>query len=145
MSDIAQLLREAETVLLVDWPSREVPDTLAHSGYTVFSEDAPDEYNAYEVVGDEVQVRPVGQPPQRADLVYSHRPIDELAEIAEQAASLGATTVWLQSGLDSSGARDPLGVWLPEDESRRAREIVESKGLVYVEQPYIVDVLRHRD
>lgn len=37
MVDIARVLAETRTVLLVDWPSRDVPDTLTESGYKVFS------------------------------------------------------------------------------------------------------------
>ena len=38
MTDVARLLRETKTILLVDWPSREVPDTLARR-FTVISND----------------------------------------------------------------------------------------------------------
>ncbi len=142
-----RLLAATKTVLLVDWPSRDVPDTLARSGRTVISHDGPkpDEFNAYELDGAEVRLRAVGQPPERADLVYTHRPIDELGEIVEGAKAIGAKAVWFQSGLDGTGANDPTGVWLPDEESRRAREIVESKGLVYVQEPYIADAVRKGD
>jgi predicted CoA-binding protein len=142
MADGAALLRTAKTILLVDWPSRDVPDTLARSGFTVVSNDGPDEYNAYVIDGDEVRVRDIGKLPARADLVYSHRPIDELAEIVETAKSVGAKTVWVQSGRDDSGAKDPRGCWMPREESGRARAIVEAAGLGYVEAPYIADVAR---
>jgi hypothetical protein len=39
MTDVARLLRGTKTVLLVDWPSREVPETLARAGYAVISDD----------------------------------------------------------------------------------------------------------
>lgn len=144
MSDTAALLRATKTVLLVDWPSRDVPDTLARGGFTVVSNDGPDEYNAYEVVGDEVRVRDVGRLPQRADLVYTHRPIDELPEIVDTARSVGAKAVWIQSGRDENGAKDPHGCWMPEQESARARTIVERAGLSYIEAPYIAEALRAR-
>ena len=37
MTDGARLLAEAVTILLIDWPSRDVPDTLARHGFTVVS------------------------------------------------------------------------------------------------------------
>jgi len=144
MTDVAKLLAGTKTVLLIDWPSRDVPDTLARSGLTVVSNDGPDEYNAYETQADEVRVRDVGQLPKRADLVYTHRPIDELPEIVDTAKAVGAKAVWIQSGLDKTGAKDPRGCWLPEAESTKARGIVESAGLVYIESPYIADAVRGR-
>jgi predicted CoA-binding protein len=144
MADPVKLLSGAKTVLLIDWPSRDVPDTLARGGFTVVSSDGPDEYNAYEVEGNEVRVRAVGEPPKRADLVYTHRPIDELPDIIDAAKATGAKAVWIQSGLDKTGAKDPRGFWLPEAASTKARGIVESAGLVYIESPYIADAVRGR-
>lgn len=147
MTDVSKLLDEARTVLLIDWPDRDVPDSLARSGYSVVSHDGPgpDEFNAYEIEGDGIRVRHVGRPPQQADLVYSHRPIDELPEIVETARSVGAKAVWIQSGRDDAGGKDPRGCWLPEEESARARSIVEAAGLDYVDAPYIADAVRSRD
>jgi hypothetical protein len=144
MADPVKLLSGAKTVLLIDWPSRDVPDTLARGGFTVVSSDGPDEYNAYEVEGDSVRVRAVGQPPKRADLVYTHRPIDELPDIIDAAKAAGAKAVWIQSGLDKNGAKDPRGCWIPDAKSAKAREIVENAGLVYIESPYIADAVRGR-
>jgi hypothetical protein len=77
--------------------------------------------------------------------VYTHRPIEELPEIADMARSIGARSVWIQSGRDETGAGDPRGCWLPEEESARARSIVESAGLQYVESPYIAEAVRADD
>jgi len=144
MTDVAKLLAKTKTVLLIDWPSREVPDTLARQGLTVVSNDAPETYNAYEVDGADVRVRRVGGLPERADLVYTHRPIDELPEIVETAKALGAKAVWIQSGRDKTGAKDPHGCWMPAEESTRARMIVEGAGLTYVDTPDIADAVRAR-
>ncbi|MEX2046265.1 MAG: CoA-binding protein [Chloroflexota bacterium] len=144
MTDAATLLAETRTVLLVDWPSRDVPDTLARGGFTVVSNDGPDEYNAYEVEGTEVRVRRIGRLPERADLVYTHRPIDELPEIVDTAKAVGAKAVWIQSGREDGGAKDPHGCWMPPRESEKAREIVEGAGLSYIEAPYIADAVRAR-
>ena len=144
MTDVAKLLAGTKTVLLIDWPSRDVPDTLARSHFTVISNDGPDEYNAYDVEGGEVRVRDVGQLPKTADLVYTHRPIDELPDIVNTAKAVGAKAVWIQSGRDKTGAKDTRGCWLPEAESAKARGIVEAAGLTYIEAPYIADAARGR-
>ena len=144
MTDAADLLGRSASVLLIDWPSRDVPDTLARHGLAVVSGDGPDEWNAYELVGEEVRVRSVDGLPAHADLVYTHRPIDELPEIVETAGALGAQAVWIQSGRDATGAKDPRGCWLSTEDSRKAREIVERAGLHYIEAPYIADAARDR-
>lgn len=143
MSGGPELLRQAKTILLVDWPSREVPDSLARHGFTVVSRDgeAEDDYNAYEVHGEAVRFRAVGHPPVHADLVYTHRPLEELPRIIEMAKSVGASAIWVQTGRDANGVSDPRGCWADPDESRRARELVEGAGLAYIERPYIVEAL----
>jgi len=144
MTDVAKLLAGTKSVLLIDWPSRDVPDTLARGGFTVVSNDGPDEHNSYEVEGSEVRVREVGKLPKHADLVYTHRPIDELPEIVDTAKAVGANAVRIQSGRDPTGAKDPRGCWLPPEESAKARAIVEGAGLTYIEAPYIADAVRAR-
>ena len=130
------------SVVLVDWPSRDVPDALARAGLTVISNDGPDEYNAYELAGADIRVRSVEGLPQRADLVYTHRPLEELPEIVETAKALGATAVWIQSGRDANGAKDPRGCWLSPADAIKARGIVETAGLRFIDSPYIGDAAR---
>ncbi|CAN5158867.1 CoA-binding protein [soil metagenome] len=144
--DAAGLLARTKTVLLIDWPSRDVPDTLARCGFAVVSCEGPgpEDYNAYEIEGDDVRVRHVGRLPERAELVYAHRPIEELPEIAETAKAVGAKAVWIQSGRDDAGGKDVRGCSLPPEESARAREVVEGAGLAYIEAPYIADAVRAR-
>ncbi|MGI8929379.1 MAG: CoA-binding protein [Candidatus Limnocylindrales bacterium] len=79
---------------------------------------------------------------ERADIVCTHRPVDELSEVVETVKTMGAKAVWIQSGRDSGGVKNPHGVWLAPDDSRRARDIVEVAGLEYVEAPYIGDAVR---
>jgi len=126
MTDYRELLAAATSILLIDWPDREVPDTLARSGYRVASADGPtdDAYNAYELVDGAIRVRALEGPPDQVDIVYAHRPLDELDRIVEQARTLNARAVWLQSG------------------SRQAREIVERAGLMYFDSPYLPDAVR---
>ncbi|HEY8135316.1 MAG TPA: CoA-binding protein [Candidatus Limnocylindrales bacterium] len=126
MTDYHELLATATSFLLIDWPSRDVPDTLARHGYRVASADGPrdDEYNAYELADGEVRVRPLDAAPHMIDIVYAHRPLAELERIVEQARALNARAVWLQSG------------------SPQAREIVERAGLMYFDSPYLPDAIR---
>jgi predicted CoA-binding protein len=144
VAEADQILRSADSVLLVDWPSRDVPETLVRAGYQVFVKGGPgpDDYTAQELRGGEVLARPVGRPPEHADLVYSYRPTGELPDVVAIALQVGATAVWHQSGRDSAGADDPRGFWLPRAEVQEARAIVESAGLTYVDGRYIADAVR---
>lgn len=141
-----ELLSFARSVLVIDWPSRDVPESLARAGLdvTVRGGPGPADYNHYRVDGDQVMVRPAGEAPAHVDLVYCHRPVGELPGIVELARSLGARAIWRQSGVTAGGAKDPAGTWVPEEESRQARAITEAAGLAYVEAPYIIDALSWR-
>ena len=123
------VLRATKMILVVDWPSHDVPDTLVQAGYDVVVRGgpAPDDYTTYVVDDGGVTERRTGRPPERADLVYSYRPVDELPDIVEQARQLGAHAVWVQ---------------LPPAESQRARVIVETAGLAFVDGPYLPDAVR---
>lgn len=139
------ILAAAHTFLVVDWPTRDVPDTLAHAGYevVVHGGPGPDDYTAYEVVDGEVVERPVGRP-RSADVVYTFRPLEELLEVIEAAVSVGARAVWIQSGLSTAGEKDPEGSWMPAEAAAGARAMVEGAGLEYVDGPYIADAVRRR-
>jgi predicted CoA-binding protein len=131
MTEVSRLLAETKTVVLVDWPSREVPETLAQSGFTVIANEGPETYTAYEAQADEVRTRSVDGLPRSAELVYAYRPIDELPDIVETATAVGATAIWLQCA----------GDFAPAD-AARARDLVEQAGLVFVSEPSIVDAAR---
>ncbi len=126
-----EVLASARTVVLVDWPTKDVPESLARAGLEVFVHGgpAPDDYTTYEVVGGEVATRRVGRPPDHADLVYSYRPVEELPDIVALAQQIGAATIWIESALS-------------EDDERRARATVESAGLRCITEPSIVYVAR---
>ena len=108
------------TVLLVDWPSRDVPDSLARAGFEVVAQEGPSVFAAYEALGDEVRARPTQQP-RRVDVVYAYRPSDEVSEIVELAVRLGARTMYWETGPGQATA----------DEDSRARAIVEGAGLEF--------------
>ena len=126
MADYRELLATATSILLIDWPSRDVPDTLARYGYRVVASDGPrdDEFNAYVLVDGQVSVQPLDAQPVMVDIVYAHRPQAELERIVDRARALNARAVWLQSG------------------SPEAREIVERAGLMYFDSPYLPDAVR---
>jgi len=134
VTDAAEILTATESVLLIDWPSRDVPDTLARAGLRVVSHDGPgiEDYNAYELNGAEVLIRSLGVKPDHADVVYTHRPFDELPEILELARRIGARAIWSEAGPNSPGAD-------------QARQMVESADLTYIDAPRITDAVRqHR-
>jgi predicted CoA-binding protein len=121
--DGSQILRDSSTILLIDYPGRVVPETLARSGLTVTSKEGPepDNYARHEIVGDAVELHKIGAPPEHVDIVYSHRPVEELPGIVDFAQQLGARAVWCESG------------------SPEAQAIVEGAGLQYVDAPPIGD------
>jgi len=139
-----EILSSVETILLVDWPSKDVPEALTRAGFRVFVHGgpAPEDYSAYVVDNSEVVSRYLGHPPEQADLVYSYRPLSELPEILALASKLKAKTLWTQSGFSAAGKDDVKGCWLPENELQSAQGMVKAAGLHNVTQPYIADAAR---
>lgn len=137
-------LADVRTVLVIDWPSRDVPETLARAGVDVVVRGGPGpgDYSVHEVVDGAVVARPLGHAPDKVDLVYAFRPLDELPGIVETARALGARVVWTQSGRDADGNRDPEGCWVAEDDLAAARGVVEAAGMVHVHEPYIAGLVR---
>ena len=127
-----ELLRSAHSVLVIDWPSRDVPDSLALAGLTVVAHEGPgdEDYVRYEVEDGAVVVGPRGPAPAQADLVYTFRPVEELPEILATARSLGAKAIWTQFVAPS------------DEDARRARALVESAGLTYIDSPSIAYAAR---
>jgi predicted CoA-binding protein len=129
----AEVLTATKSVLLIDWPSPDVPDILARAGYRVASQEGPgvEDYKTYELNGAEVVIRNLGAEPDHADLVYIHRPFEELSEIVEFARRIGASAIWSEAGPNTPGAD-------------RARQMVEAAGLTYIDAPRITDAVRQR-
>jgi hypothetical protein len=146
MTDAASVLAAAGSFLLIDWPTRDVPDTLAVAGYevSVHGGPGPEDWSAYEVVEGDVVERRVGRPPAQADVVWAFRPLDELPEAVETAQAVGARVVWVHSGLAEDGGKDPEGCWLPPEDAARARAMVEAAGLEYLDRPYLAGAVRER-
>jgi predicted CoA-binding protein len=92
------ILAEAKSILLIDYPGRIVPDTLARAGFSVTAHGGPrpDDYFAFETDGGDVIERHIGAPPKHADIVFMYRPLDELDMILESAKAVRAKTIWFQ-------------------------------------------------
>ena len=142
----SQILAQARSVLVIDWPSRDVPATLAAAGLavTVKGGPGPTDYTVWGVTDGEPATRQLGHAPEHADIVYCHRPFGELPGIIALAGRLGARALWWQTGLTSGGGKDPSGCWVPPKESRQARELAAAAGLAYVDDVYIADAVRAR-
>ena len=134
-----EFLKNVRTVLVIDWPSKDVPEALVLAGFQVYTQGGPGptDYFVYEWNDGRIVARHVGHPPERAELVYSYRPFRELPQIIAMAKTLGAETIWTQSGLAAPDTKDPKGCWAPNEELESARQLVESAGLRYLSEPYI--------
>src|SRR5579872_7367180 len=130
-----QVLKQAKTVLLIDWPNPGVPRALVEAGLTVYGF-SPHRYSTVELVGErphDVADRCIWAPakagengylvfralpnrPDRVDLVCSYRPEEELPEIvAKHVLPLGARALWIQP---------------PPAVCERARRLATEHGLV---------------
>jgi predicted CoA-binding protein len=130
MADYRDVLQQTTRILLIDYPGRIVPDTLARTGFDVTAHEGPGpaEYYRYSVNGGQVDKSVGGTAPTAVDLVFSHRPLDELGPIIEEAIRLGANAFWQHEGFTT-------------DERHQAEAIVTSAGLVYIDAPYILDAV----
>ncbi len=139
-----EILEAAHTILVIDWPSRDVPESLARAGFEVVVQGGPgpEDYSVYEIMNGEIVVRRSGRLPERADLIYAYRPLSELPSIVAMAQKIGAKTIWLQSGFSPVGAKDPAGCWLRDEDSRNAQKLLEAAGINFVSQPFIAEVAR---
>lgn len=109
MSDprLGELLTEATTIAVVGASAHvkkaanRIPKRLQKAGFTVI----PVNPHADEILGQKVY-RSLAEIPVPIDIVDVFRPSDEAAGVADQAAAIGAKTLWLQMGITSAKARD---------------------------------------
>jgi predicted CoA-binding protein len=113
------------TVLIVDWPSRRVPEAFVRAGYEVFVKGGPGTYTRWRLREGDVINETVTGAPAHADLLYVYRPIDELPGLVDVARRAGATTVCGQFS----------------EASPQARRIVEAAGLTYFDEAELLDRL----
>ena len=144
MTDPAQILKTARSILLVDWPHTGVPRALLGAGFTVFGF-SPGCYSAASVVPkapvdvDSRSVfapqregetgflvfRKLDGPPANVDIVHIYRPAEEHPDIiARHVVPLGAMAIWLQPPITSAVTR------------RMATE----RGIAFVEGTDIVEL-----
>ena len=144
MGGTVDALAATHTIVVIDWPSRDVPDTLARAGFAVHVRGGPRDadFSEFRLENGEIVAHPTGRAPSHADIVYCHRPLAEMPDIAALAARLGAKLIWSQSGLDDTGARDPKGCWAPQADLDAMRAAAESAGLAFISEPYIADAAR---
>lgn len=114
------------SVLIVDWPSQDVPRELLAAGFDLFSANLAAGTASRYSIGersasentDGVEVLPPqrdGDPPlvisrvaalpEHVDAVALYRPAPEHAAIAQRAVDLGARMVWVQLGTLADDAR----------------------------------------
>ena len=112
---------------MIDWPSRDVPESLARAGLRVIVRGGPgpEDFSAWEAKGGEVVSRKIGRAPERVDLVYAYRPVSELPQIIATAKSLHAAAIWTQGMEDTA-----------------ARPMVEAAGIEYFSGPDIAQTAR---
>src|SRR5262244_1293824 len=66
----ARVLADARSVLVIDWPSRDVPASLAFAGFTVFVKGGPGpaDYAAWELDGGEPVPRQLDREPESVEI-----------------------------------------------------------------------------
>lgn len=101
-----QILKNAKTILLVDWPDKSVPMALLKAGFMVIGY-SPDKYTliSYKTsyAEDKLVFSDLEGAPGEVEIVNIFRPEQEHEEIFERhVLPLKAKTVWLQPPITSS-------------------------------------------
>jgi predicted CoA-binding protein len=116
--NLGEILGASTTIAVVGASSNEkkaanrIPRWLLKAGFTVI----PVNPTAEEILGQKVY-KSLADIPVPVDIVDVFRPSEEAAGVAEQAAAIGAKTVWLQLGITSD----------------KARSVAKKAGMNYVE------------
>lgn len=103
--NLGEILKGSTTIAVVGASSHEkkaanrIPRWLLNAGFTVI----PVNPSAEEILGQKVY-KTLADIPVPVDIVDVFRPSEEAAGIAEQAAAIGAKTLWLQMGITSGEA-----------------------------------------
>ena len=124
--DPAAILGAARAVLLVDWPSADVPRALIEAGLTVFGY-SPSRYSTAQIAGDRLVFNPLDAHPAHVDVVCTYRPAAEMSDIVTSLVlPSGARTLWLQ----------------PPNTSGEARRLAAEHGLAFIEGVDIAAIAR---
>ena len=104
--DLGEILKKSTTIAVVGASSNEkkaanrIPRWLLNAGFTVI----PVNPSAEQILGQKVY-KTLADIPVPVDIVDVFRPSEEAEGVAEQAAAIGAKTLWLQLGITSDKAR----------------------------------------
>ena len=101
-----EVLKNAKTILLVDWPDKDVPLVLLKAGFMVISY-SPDKYTllSYETnyAEDKLVFSDLEGPPGQVEIVNVFRPEEEHEEIINRhGIPLKAKTIWLHPPVTSA-------------------------------------------
>lgn len=100
--ELGEILKKSMTIAVVGASSNEkkaanrIPRWLLNAGFTVI----PVNPKAEEILGQKVY-KTLADIPVPVDIVDVFRPSEEAESVAEQAAAIGAKTLWLQLGITS--------------------------------------------
>ncbi len=123
---MAWVIRDFETILLVDWADESIPRSLVEAGYKVFSY-SPDKYSEAVIENGKLVFNHPTQPLEAVDLVYVYRPEAEHEAIIERhVLPLKAKVLWLH----------------PPVLSAKTAELATSKGLIFLEGTDIRDEIQ---
>jgi hypothetical protein len=111
-------LKSTGTGLVIDWPTKEVPETLARAGLRVVVRGGPgsEDYSLYQLRDG------------------------ALCSIIETAKRLNAKEILDTVAMSAEGVRDAKGGCVSEPEEQFARNLVRSAGPSHRAQPYIAEV-----
>jgi uncharacterized protein len=104
---VAQILRVAKTIAVVGLSSNPmrashgVAEYLKSAGYRII----PVNPNETEVLGEKAYAR-LEDVPEPVDIVDVFRRAEEMPAVAESAIRIGAKVLWMQLGIENSGAAE---------------------------------------
>ena len=139
-------LARARAVLLVDWPSAAVPNSLLRRGYEGIRQG-----------GSGTRRLPLARPPSGRTALSRCRPADRRPNrlllpaagrthgVVGLAVLVHADVLWFQSGVSTDGGRAADGYWLADQDRQVAARIARDAQLALVSDVYIVDVLEGMD
>jgi predicted CoA-binding protein len=104
---VAQILRGSKTIAVVGLSSNpmrashEVAEYLKSAGYRII----PVNPNETEVLGEKAYAR-LEDVPEPVDIVDVFRRAEEVPAVAQSAIGIGAKVLWMQLGIENSGAAE---------------------------------------
>ena len=144
IDDALTALREAQSVLLVDWIGPELPSLISRRVPEVYGKIGPkdDDWARIEPTADDEQgFRAIRGPcPDHVNLLHLDWTLG-FDEFADEAVRLGASTFWYHSARTRPPApADHRGCWVPRRQSAAQRARIEASGLSYIDDHYLADV-----